>query len=137
MTSSEAPQGLLPTARRFLQLVLQKDFGPAALLLQPDVVYRVPGRSALAGTFSGRDAVVRHLDAVFERADGGVDAIQWEDWLVGVSHVGALLHLHLESRGRRHNDRVFFLLAFGSGGTIADIRLSFDDQEDFDALIGV
>jgi ketosteroid isomerase-like protein len=98
-------------------------------MLAPDVTYRVIGQHSLAGTFAGPDEVMRHLTEVRERTSGTLDAVKWDDWLVGENHVGALLEVHIRANARKFSGRVIYLLRFDVDDLITDILVVFGDED--------
>ena len=105
-------------------------------LLSPHVTYRVPGTHALAGVFSGREAIVGHLAALFERTDGSLDTFKWEDWLVGEQHVAALADVHIHMQGKRYKSRHLFLVGFDTDDKIVEIVVFFEDEHSAERFIG-
>src|SRR5208283_3140195 len=104
MTEAAYPK-CLAIAQQFVMHVGHRDFGRSIELLSSNVTYRVPGNHALAGVFSGREAVTRHLIDLVERTAGSFDAVKWEDWMLGEHHVAALADIHIQSAGQRYEGR--------------------------------
>lgn len=59
--------------------VAQGDLDAARAVFWPDVVYVVPGRSQLAGTYEGADQVIGYLSQLMQLTDGtyGISRMSW------------------------------------------------------------
>jgi ketosteroid isomerase-like protein len=123
-------------AQQFLMHVGRSPADRDMELLSPHVTYRVPGTHALAGVFSGREAIVGHLAALFERTDGSLDTFKWEDWLVGEQHVAALADVHIHMQGKRYKSRHLFLVGFDTDDKIVEIVVFFEDEHSAERFIG-
>lgn len=88
--------GRLAFARQFLSDIGSSDFSQTLKLLSPDVTDRVLGDHALAEVRTGRDAVARHLISIVDQTSGRFDAVQCEDWFVGLHHLGTLVHIEAD-----------------------------------------
>jgi ketosteroid isomerase-like protein len=126
----------LTTAQQFLTHIGRGDFAQAIDLLSENVTYRAQGHNALAGLFTGRDAVTRHLTELIERTRGTFEAFKWEDWLIGEHHVAGLSSVHAQSQGRIHKGRSLTLVGFNSADEIDHITVFFEDQSALDRFIG-
>jgi hypothetical protein len=113
-----------------------RDFGPAATVLSPAVTYRVAGEHALAGTFSGREEVCSHLSDVVERTMGTMDAIKWEDWMLGEHHIAAWGEVHVRSKGRVFSGRRLIMLRFDVDDKIDEVIVLFEDQRAIERFLG-
>jgi ketosteroid isomerase-like protein len=134
---SEGPQPTrMAIARRFLVLIGHRDVEQGIELLSPDATYRVPGSHALAGTFSGRDEIIRHLISLFERTGGTLDAFKWEDWMLGEHHVAALADVHMNTKGQIYKARHLFLVRFDAHDKIEEITVFFEDQRAAERFLG-
>jgi len=69
------------------------DLVHAAKIFWPDVVYTVPGRSRLAGTYNGPDQVMGYLGKLFALTDESY-AISRMHWLTSADRVGLLTRNH-------------------------------------------
>jgi ketosteroid isomerase-like protein len=123
-------------AQEFLMHVGRPPVDRDMELLAPHVTYRVPGNHALAGVFSGREAIVGHLGALFDRTGGSLDTVKWEDWMVGEQHVAALADVHIQVQGKRYKSRHVFLVAFDSDDKIVEIVVFFEDEHSAERFIG-
>jgi hypothetical protein len=99
-------------------------------------MYRAQGNNALAGLFTGRDAVIRHLTQLVERTKGTFEAFKWEDWLSGEHHVAGLSSIHARSHGMIYKGRSLTVLGFNVAGEIEHITVFFEDQGAIDRFIG-
>jgi hypothetical protein len=126
----------LARAQQFLSHIGRGDFLQAIDLLSENVTYRAQGNNALAGLFTGRDAVIRHLTALVERTKGTFEAFKWDDWLIGEHHVVGLSSIHARSRGMFYKGRSLTVLGFNVAGEIEHITVFFEDQGAIDRYIG-
>jgi ketosteroid isomerase-like protein len=135
MTDSSLPTRLA-TAQEFLLHIGHPDFDRAIGLLSPQVVYRIPGRHALAGTFHGPDEVTAHLTTLLERTTGTFEALKWEDWLVGQDHVAALVTVHVQSNASAYTGRHLFLVTFDVDDRISGISVFFENEDSAERFFG-
>ncbi|MGP0031794.1 MAG: nuclear transport factor 2 family protein [Acidimicrobiales bacterium] len=126
----------IQVAQRFLAYIGRPDFAEVLDVLAPKVIYRVVGRHALAGTFSGRDEVADHLADLAVRTKGTVDALQWEDWLLGQHHVAALGRFHMQAAGKTHVGHHIYLLTFDSHELISEVSVHFEDEGSIERFFG-
>ncbi len=126
----------LARAQQFLTAISRGDFVQAIDLLSENVTYRAQGNNALAGLFTGRDAVIRHLTELVERTKGTFEAFKWDDWLIGEQHVVGLSSIHAKSHGRIYKGRSLTVLGFNVAGQIDHITVFFEDQGAIDRFIG-
>jgi ketosteroid isomerase-like protein len=115
------------------QEFFQKSFGghvdDALDCLDPKVIYIVPGANQLAGVYEGPLNVADHMKKLMQFTDNRVDLIQWEDWMVGVNNIAALIDLRLQRPGRVETFRAIFLIATSDNdGKIRRIQVFFSDQ---------
>ena len=103
-------------------------------LLADDVVYHFPGRSSVAGTYRGRDAVMG-LFRAFGQLPGGPPRLVSHDVVASEAHVVELA-THSAARGGRpyewHAVRIYHV---GAGDLITEIWLIIEDQYAFDAYL--
>ena len=123
-------------AQEFLRHIGHGDPGQAIELLSPNVTYRTEGNNALAGLFTGRDAVVGHLMAVVERTKGTYETFKWEDWMVGEHNVVGLGVVHAQANGKIFRGRTLTLVAFNVSDEIEGITVFFEDPSGIDRFIG-
>ena len=126
----------LALAKQYLIHTGRGDVAEAVGLLAEDVAYRAQGHNALAGLFTGRDAVTRHLAQLVERTRGTFEAFKWDDWLIGENHVVGLSSIHARSDGRIYKGRTVTVLRFNVADEIDGITVFFDDQSAIDRFIG-
>jgi ketosteroid isomerase-like protein len=134
------PEGTQPTrmaiAQQFLAHIGHRDLDQGIELLSPDATARVPGSHALAGTFSGRDEIIRHLINLYERTGGTFEAYKWDDWMLGELHVAALASVHLNTKGQMYKGSHLLLVRFDIHDKIDEITVFFEDQRSFERLLG-
>lgn len=119
-------------AQDFLKRSFRDDPDGADELLDPKVTYRVPGTHRLAGTFEGPGAVVGHLQHLRQFTDNTIDVLKWEDWMLGVNHVAALVDVRIEHEGSLLTLRSIFLFAMTADDKIHQIEVFFSDQRAID-----
>ena len=134
------PDGPPPTrvaiAQQFLVLVGHRDVDQGIELLSPQATYHVPGIHALAGTFSGRDEIMRHLISLFDRTGGTYDAFKWQDWMLGEHHVAALAIVHINTKGQIYKARHLYLVRFDIHDKIEDVTVFFEDLRSAERFLG-
>jgi ketosteroid isomerase-like protein len=130
------PHPRLAITREFLQRVARADLAEAVKLLSDDVTYRAEGNNALAGSFSGRDGVVRHLLQIIEKTRGTFETFKWEDWMVGEHHVVGLGAIHAQAEGRIFRGRTLTLVSFNIADEIHAITVFFEEPDAMDRFIG-
>lgn len=117
----------LEAAQKFAMHIGHRDRDNAMELLSPSVTYRVPGGFALAGLFSGSEAVATHLCDLVARTLGTFEAVKWEDWMVGEYHIAALADVQVRIEARRFAGRILFLLRFDMDDKIDEIVVLPED----------
>ncbi len=84
----------LQRVERFLMALANRRPVEASIELSEEATYVVPGRSWVAGTFTGREEILRHFEQTFDFAVD-VNALKWVDWKIGTNLVAAVLDRHL------------------------------------------
>jgi uncharacterized protein len=77
--------------RRYVEAWESNDSEGAMALWADDIVHHVPGRSPLAGDFSGKSAFLDHYGRVFGELGGTIEVIEVRDVLVSEVHAVALV----------------------------------------------
>jgi ketosteroid isomerase-like protein len=109
---------------------------PAMTFVSPNVIYRVPGRHALAGLFHGADEVLAHLLALVDRSGGTFETYKFEDWLVGENSVAAVFDIHAQAHGATITERSIFLIGFDGSDKIAEITVFFQNEDAIERFFG-
>ena len=135
--ASDPRPSLAFEARVFLQHFGRRDSTVALALLSEGVTYHVPGRSALAGTFRGREEVTAHLARIVEYTGGTMAAAKVEDVMEGERHVAALVDTHAQGGGRTFRGRHLFLFAFDTDRHIEDVVVLPCDEAAVDRFFGL
>lgn len=130
--STPTPSNRAVTVERFLHHLGGRDFEEVLELLSPTVTYRVPGNNALAGVFTGREAVARHLLDIAERTDGHFDPFKQDDVMVGQSHTAVLVNVRMQRQASTLRARILILLRFDVSDRIEAVSVFFDDLEAFE-----
>lgn len=138
MRLSEAPMAAdapddptVAVIRRFLTAVDNDDRATARDLLAPEVRWVVPGRSAVAGTHVGPDAVL-DVDATMRRLSGGTLRHHVLIWLAAAPHAHAVAR---QTATRDGHDTAFdraFVFTLDGAGLITDVHAYTDDLYAFD-----
>ncbi len=102
------------------------------LVLDPAVVWRIPGGSAIAGTYVGVREVIGYMDKRRTLA-GNTFTMHRRELLVGDRHVAALTDGVVQRRGRTEAWSTVGLYRV-SGGRIAECQLIPIDQARFDEI---
>jgi ketosteroid isomerase-like protein len=105
--------------------------------LSPTVIYRVPGRHALAGSFHGIDEVLAHLRNLADRSGGTFNAYKFEDWLVSENSVAAVVDIHAQDHGAILTERTIFLLGFDGLDRISEIGVFFQNEDAIERFFGI
>jgi hypothetical protein len=133
---SDAPEPVrAANVRRFLLGVSSGDSDGVKSLLSPEVVYSAPGQSALAGVFRGPGEVFDHIDKLFRITKGTFEVIKWVDWLVGRTHVAAILYGQAQGGGVLYKSHQVFVVETDGNDLLIGIRLFFEDQGAFDRFV--
>jgi ketosteroid isomerase-like protein len=134
--SNDTPQHRQQLAQRFLESLGRCDVAPTIEMLDAAATYQVPGLHALAGTFSGPDEMVEHLDSLARRTTGTYEATKWEDWLLGQEYMAAVARIEMQGGGRRYSGRQVFVLRFTRTDQIDHLTVYFEDSAGVARFIG-
>jgi ketosteroid isomerase-like protein len=125
-------QTQISVAENFFQKAFHGEIADTLEVLDQNVAYHVPGKSRIAGTFVGPDAVVEHVASLLKLTATRVDIIQWEDWLAGVNSVAGVVHLRIQREGAIADTRMIYLFALTDQNKIRRIDVFFGDQAAID-----
>jgi uncharacterized protein len=95
-------------------------------LLDPDVVWHVPGRSSLAGDYRGIDATIGYFMQLFERSNGTFKAELVECGEIAPDLVACLVHLSGEMTAGSVDQRGMMLFQERDGRSIEVWNFSAD-----------
>lgn len=101
-------------------------------LFHEEIVWHVPGRSAIAGTYRGRDAVIEYSRRRQELV-GGTFKIMVDDILANDQWALVIATGHAERHGQTHEWRAHGLYRFRDG-KIVECHLLPEDQYAFDEI---
>jgi ketosteroid isomerase-like protein len=118
----------LHIAKQFALHLGQRDVAQALPLLSPQVSYRVLGDHALAGTFTGPEAVANHLIQLADLTTGTYETLKWADWLIGEDHVAALADVQMQAEQRKFHAQPLFLMKFDLNDRISEITIFFESE---------
>lgn len=122
----------LALVQTFFTRYLEGDVGEAVKLLEPTVVYHVPGRVGPVGDFVGPKAVAEHLRHFLELTEKPIDVLSWDDWLVGNTNVAGLARIELQRPGREGQFRVVFVAEVSLNLKISRVEGFYSDPEAFE-----
>ena len=119
--------------RELLDALEARDVPAIEALLADDIVYYFPGRSPVAGTYRGREAVVGLFRAFASLFDGPIE-MSTHDVVASDAHVVDLA-TYAGSRGGERFIWNTVRLYHVDGDRIAEIWLMIGDQYAFDAWL--
>jgi uncharacterized protein len=119
----------LALVQSFFARYFDGDIDGAVTLLEPTVVYHVPGRIAPAGDFVGPAAVAAHLRKFLELTGDAIDVLSWDDWLVGTTDIAGVVRVHLQRPGRVQEFRFVFLVEVSQNVKIERVECFYSDPE--------
>lgn len=119
-------------AQDFFAKCFGGDVAAAAALLDPEVTYRVPGTSRIAGTFKGPQAVIEHVHELMAMTDNTVNVVQWVDWMIGVNHLAGLVDFGLQRGASLNRVRAILLVEMSAEDLIRHIEVFFSNQANVD-----
>jgi ketosteroid isomerase-like protein len=123
----QAHEERLRVARHFVTFLGHADIDEALDLLSESASYHVVGEHRLAGTFHGRDEIAGHLAQLAEFTKGTLEAVKWEDWLVGDTHVATIAQVQMQARGQRYTGRQLFLFRFTGEDAVEAVEVFSTD----------
>jgi uncharacterized protein len=127
----EHPNAVL--LRRYVSAMQSGDTQAVLRFYTDDLVMHVPGRSAHAGTYRGREAVLEYYTRIGRDTDGGFVVTGVHDILASDDHVAMLVGWRLSRGGRTIEiDRVVLYRLVD--GRIAEIWVRDWDQYAYDEL---
>jgi ketosteroid isomerase-like protein len=121
--------------RRFYAAFSARDLEAVEACLAPDVVWHLPGRSAIAGEHRGWAAIRDDFLVKLGTLSGGTFRAELIDLLVGDEHVVALQRATAAHEGR-HLDVGACQLIRVRDGRIVDVRGHYSDQYAVDGFWG-
>ncbi len=126
------PDDRLSLVQTFFTRYFGGHIDEALMLLEPTVVYHVPGRDELAGDFVGPNAVAQHLRKFLELTGDAIDVLSWDDWLIGTTDIAGVVRVHLQRPGRVQVFRFVFLVKVSQDVKIAQVECFYGDPEAFE-----
>jgi uncharacterized protein len=128
LAATVSTQQQVSIAQDFFQKCFHGDLAEAVKLVDPNVRYHVPGAHQAAGTFEGPESVAEHVSNLLKLTCGTVDVTQWEDWMVGIDNIAALVQMRVQRDSRVHNFRSVYIVQMSPEDKIRKIDLFFDDE---------
>ena len=118
----------------YQQNVAVGNIDAARTIFDPEVVYIVPGKSVLAGTYRGPDAVMGYFARLMDLT-GGTYTISAMHWLTSTDHVALFTTNQAERGGKTLSWTETIVFAFKDGRKTR-IDLLSGDQYGVDAFFG-
>ena len=127
---------MTPDIKAVFESYQRGDVGPLAAALAPDVAWVVPGRSRLAGRYTGLDAILGLFDLA-QTVSGGTYRQSLVDVMTGASHAAVLYR----ATARRATasldiDMVLVCRLSGNGQSVTHITALPCDPGAFEAFWG-
>ena len=119
--------------RRLYDAIGQGQVEAFIAMLDPDVVWTVPGQHHLAGTFTGVPALLAHLAEVVQRTEGKI-VIDVVEVIAGDRRAVAVVDVELTVDGRSVQDRQVHLFELGDG-RITLVREYHGDEQAMQDLL--
>jgi hypothetical protein len=133
---NERADARMHVARTLVHAVIAGDVGSCADLLAEDVVYRVEGRNAFSGHFSGRAEALTHMRKLMCETTSGVELVKLEDWLSSEGRVVSIVRHRIHYEGKIAQARRIVLFEFNPDDEIGALSVFTEDQANFDAMVG-
>jgi ketosteroid isomerase-like protein len=105
------------------------------LLLAPEVIYTVAGRSPLAGVFHGPAQVDAHMRQLFAATSGTFEVLKTVDWLVGATNVAVIQFAQAQAGGVIYRNHHMFVFEVDRHDLLTNIWLVFENLDDVDRLL--
>jgi hypothetical protein len=105
------------------------------ILLDDDIVWHWPGRSSMAGDYTGRDAALGLIRG-FHRLTGGRLRVEPVDILEGDDFLMAFTHITAESDDQKLDVMMADAMRFGPGGRVVEYWTLSNDQAAVDSFLG-
>jgi ketosteroid isomerase-like protein len=129
---SDSGAATAAVVRKAYDAVERGDIEGLFVLIAPDAVWRVPGRSPVAGAHRGHAEIGRFLAGLRERC-GGTLRVRLDDIAVGDESAVALQRVTAE-RNARTLDLTMCVVYRASGGLLVEARYFVEDQAAYDAF---
>lgn len=121
--------------KRYLEAAKHQDFPAMLASFTSDLVYRVPGTSALAGETRGKSAALDYFGRLMQLTGGTYSITGIVDWMSSTDRV-ALIATETASRNGRRLDWTRIVLFTFKDGLISEVSLFDDKLAELDALLG-
>jgi uncharacterized protein len=121
------------TVRRFYQALAERDFATLESCFTVDVVWHLPGKSAIAGDHYGWPSIRDDFLARLGPLSGGTFRAELLDVAVGEEFIVAVQHATASYQGRTLDVTGCQLIRM-DGGRIAEVRGHYSDQDALDAF---
>ncbi|MCU1449766.1 MAG: hypothetical protein JWP02_1936 [Acidimicrobiales bacterium] len=119
--------------RHMYEAIAGGDIEGFVALLDPEVVWTVPGRHDLAGTFRGIPNLLAHLAEVFQRTEGQI-VIAVDEVVGGERCTMAVVDVQLTVAGNAVEDRQVHLFELRAG-RIVSVREYHGDEPAMEQLL--
>jgi ketosteroid isomerase-like protein len=131
--SLEMAAAKVVVVQRLIDAIQRADLAALGEVLSDDVVYHFPGRSAVAGTYRGRDEVVG-LFPKFRQLLDDAPRMSGHDIVASEAHVVELVTLSAERGGQPHEWHAVRIYHVAEDD-ITEIWLMIEDIYAFDAWL--
>ena len=131
-TSTENP--LAATVRGFYDALARGDVEAIPGMMSPEITLRMPGRSPLAGLYTGRDSAVGFLGQM-QAAAGGTFRAELRDLYSSDTQVVAIHH-GTGTRGEKTLDADAALVFEVSAGVVTGVAVHQRSQDHWDEFFG-
>jgi hypothetical protein len=118
----------IAVTQEFFQRSFRGEVSEVMGLLDPQVSYHVPALRPPGGDFEGPEAVAQHLVELLQLTDHSLNVLQWEDWLVGVNHLAAVVNIRVQRHHSVLTFRGIYLVTMSEQDKIRRIDLFFNDH---------
>ena len=121
--------------RTYFDAVARGDIGALGALFSDELVWHQPGKGALSGTYSGKDALFGLLGSFMERSGGTFRIDEIGKLLANGDYVATTLHFHAKASGKDLSMSGIDVLRI-EDGKIHEVWLFSEDQDAEDAFWG-
>jgi len=119
----------------FLEKALRGEVDEATKLLAPDVSFQLLGTHFRATGYKGPQQVAQHLAEVLRITGHTLNVLQWEDWMLGVDNIAALVHIRAQRHSAVLTTRVIYLVGMSEDDKIRRVEVFFSDPAAVDQFV--
>lgn len=119
----------------YLAAATRQDVAAMRAAFATDMVYRVPGRSLLAGTTTGQDAALEYYRRIMAMSGGTYRILSIEDWLESPDRIALIAREAVTVKGRSLEWTRIVVFRFRDD-RISEVTLFDDDLYALDDVLG-